>query len=611
MLAIAAACIPPMLILVGSGVDMSRAYMTQASLQSACDAGVLAGRRAQAKSGGWGTAEQAKAAKMFNFNFQSTAAAATNTSFVPTDAGNGVISGMATTTIPTVMMQMFGSTTFALTANCSAEYQISNIDVMFVLDTTGSMACLPDGTNCNSGASSKIISLKEAVRQFYYTIAAAVPGGGSTRVRFGFVPYSGTVNMKTLVAAGDIPSTYFTGSTNYQTKIANFTTINYVGTPGAPSSVDTTSTQNNNSRCNDWANAASTTTGGPPPTATTTTTYAKVSYNSSSKVCTRRETSTTISNYTQSGYKLTDYTYRQKAFDTSALRNFTAEPIVTAIGATASVPTSGSYDMVELAALTGTTDLTVSNVTWGGCLEERTTVNAAFSNNNAPSGAYDHDLTSAPTNDNTRWHPYVGQLVFDRGQASDLQTTANIGSTTEYCVPAAMKFTTVDTTNRTTVPTWLETYVGTLVARGNTYHDIGMMWGARLANRNGIMASNVTAGNLSSVSRHIIMLTDGEMAPNNNVYNAYGLEAIDNRVAPPNTNDTRLIDYHNARFLAACQSAKNMGYTIWFVGFGQALTTQMTACASSGRAFYASDTATLQDTFRHIASQVADLRLKT
>lgn len=57
---------------------------------------------------------------MFNFNFQSTAAAATNTSFVPTDAGSGVV----TTTIPTVMMKMFGIDTFALTANCSAEYPL-------------------------------------------------------------------------------------------------------------------------------------------------------------------------------------------------------------------------------------------------------------------------------------------------------------------------------------------------------------------------------------------------------------------------------------------------------------------------------------------------------
>ncbi len=103
VLAIAAVCIPPVLILVGGGVDMSRAYMTQTSLQNACDAGVLAGRRAQAKSGLWGSAEQQKAQKMFSFNFQGTSASANanTTSFTPVNDGGGVVSGTATTTIPT------------------------------------------------------------------------------------------------------------------------------------------------------------------------------------------------------------------------------------------------------------------------------------------------------------------------------------------------------------------------------------------------------------------------------------------------------------------------------------------------------------------------------
>jgi hypothetical protein len=472
------------------------------------------------------------------------------------------------------------------------------------------MADCPDGTSCSSNSSSKIAGLKEAIRQFYYTIAAAVPSGGTTRVRFGFVPYSGTVNMKTLVAAGDIPSNYFTASTNYQTKLAYFNTPKYIGTNGTSSTINTTSSQSKSSNCNNWGNASAVTTGGPAPTATTTTVYARVSYDSKTNVCTRSETTYTTT-YTQSGYKLTNYRYIQSAVDTTTFRTLAAVPVATSISSSATVPTAGYYNPVQLAALTGTTGITTSNVTWGGCVEERNTVNTLFTNNAAPSGAYDHDLASAPTNDATRWHPYIGAMMFDRGQAATLDTNSDYSSETEYCVPAAMKFTTVDTTAPTTVPSWLETFIGTLVARGNTYHDVGMTWGARLANPNGIMSANVNAGNLTSVSRHIIMLTDGLMAPNNEVYNEYGLEYIDNRVAPSGSNNTTLTDYHNARFLAACQTAKNLGYTIWFVGFGQTLTAQMTACATSGRAFYASDTAALRSTFRNIASQVADLRLKS
>ena len=42
VLGIAAATLPPLLMLVGGGIDMGRAYLTQTSLQAACDAGVLA-----------------------------------------------------------------------------------------------------------------------------------------------------------------------------------------------------------------------------------------------------------------------------------------------------------------------------------------------------------------------------------------------------------------------------------------------------------------------------------------------------------------------------------------------------------------------------------------
>src|SRR6476659_8968425 len=44
-LAIIGAALVPLAGMIGSGVDMSRAYMAKTRLQSACDAGELAGRR--------------------------------------------------------------------------------------------------------------------------------------------------------------------------------------------------------------------------------------------------------------------------------------------------------------------------------------------------------------------------------------------------------------------------------------------------------------------------------------------------------------------------------------------------------------------------------------
>jgi len=593
VLGLAAAVTPPILLLVGAGVDMGRAYLTQTTLQAACDAGVLAGRRAQAKSGTWGSAEIAKATAMFNFNFLSAGTGATGTTFTPTDAGNGVISGTASTQMPTTIMKMVNRNSFTLSTTCSAEYQISNVDVMFILDVTGSMACAPNGSNCNSGSGSKIVALKEAVRQFYYTMALAMPNNGSARLRFGFVPYAGTVNIGNLVDSGDIPSSYLTSATPYSTKLFNFDTPNF------PFTI-VSSSQPSSSACNTWANAP----------ATSTRTYSFVSY--SGGTCRRRETSTT-----QNGWRLNPtqpFTYRVATLDTSRLKTRAPVEILTGVdlpsstsnGAT--VQTRGTYDVISFASQAATATGYYSTMhTWDGCVEERDTVNSLFTNNVAPSGAFDHDVTSAPTNDATRWHPYIGRLVYNRWQRAQLDSTANYFSEQEYCVPPAMKFTTVDTSSATTVPGWLENYLGTLIARGNTYHDIGMIWGARLANPNGIMSANVNDGNLPSISRHIIMLTDGELAPNGDVYSSYGLEDIDNRVAPSGGN---LYNYHNARFTTACANARAMGYTLWFIGFGQSLTPQMQSCAP-GKAFYASNAATLNDTFRQIASQVADLRLKS
>ena len=631
VLALVAAALPPILILVGGAVDMGRAYMAQTSLQNACDAGVLAGRRAQAKSGQWTQVEIDKAKKMFDINFQATPANATGTSFVPTNPSVGVISATASTTVPTTIMKIFGTTSFPLSTSCAAEFQISNVDVMMVLDTTGSMACEPNGTNCVSGANSKIEGLKSAVRSFYSTIAAAVPSGSGARVRFAFVPYNGTVNMKNLftpaVAGGapDLSRAYLSDTTPYQTKLYLFDQPIRV-----PTTVDVSnSTFSNDSQCTTWATAASVTSG------TRTTSYTKVSWTGgSTKICVRRE-STVDTAGPISAYGLnptTPYRYASAPINTSIFKTFAAVPIATGVTTASTVPaagyTTGYYDMVTLGSLAGTTNITTTNVTWEGCIEERTTVSQMFTNNTPRTGALDHDLTSAPTTDvSTQWHPFFDQLEYHRGQIATLDTDQQFYSERErqlyntdrrgnpdpyhLCAPAAKNFAAVDTTAPNTVPAWINTYLATLVADGNTYHDIGMLWGARLANPNGINSAVVNANGLTAISRHIIFLTDGETAPNMDLYSSYGVEAIDNRIANGVDSNTSLANFHNARYTTACQTAKNMGYTIWVIGFGQSVTNEMKDCASGGRYYYATDTSSLQTTFRTIASQVADLRLKS
>ena len=83
--------------LVGSAVDMGRAYKAQRRLQSACDAGALAGRRSVGTNGFDATAQTA-AEKYFDNNFddaqQQTTAANTTRTFSSADNGN-VVTGTA------------------------------------------------------------------------------------------------------------------------------------------------------------------------------------------------------------------------------------------------------------------------------------------------------------------------------------------------------------------------------------------------------------------------------------------------------------------------------------------------------------------------------------
>jgi len=630
-LGIALATMILLVSLAGSGTDMARAYMTKTSLQNACDAGVLAGRKAMATSGTYGTSETAKANKMFNFNFNPNATNANSITFSTSGTTTGAVTGTASTVMPTVVMGIFGFKTITLTVACSAELQMASADVMFVLDTTGSMACDPNGSDCDSDSTSKIAGLRTALRDFYKTVAAAVVDKTNTRIRFGFVPYTATVNMGGLVAAGQMPTSYFADTQPFQTALANFNTPVYVGTAGSPvASTETygsniTQTNCNNYGTNTWpTNTGSPVSGGgPAPTATTSTSYSykswtKVSGSGSSALgtCVRNRSVTTTTYVTR--YQFTNWIFQAATLNVSAFKGMGNVSVVSNIASNATVPTAGTYDMPSLAALNGTTGvtgLTLSTANWDGCIEERATVqNLAM--NPVPSGATDLDIDTVPTSDTNRWKLNLNEVEWYRGSTdSTSRTETSLQSDTyrigSQCPPRARLFSDVDTSAPTVVPSWLDTYINTLVAAGSTYHDIGMIWGARLASPTGIFSSNVTLDSTKfpSVSRHIIFMTDGEMAPSTTSYSAYGMELYDNRVAPSGTSSGTLTNYHNNRFLAACSRAKNLGYTIWVIGFGTSLTTQMTTCATAGRAYYASDTTALNNTFKFIAGQVADLRI--
>ena len=152
-------------------------------------------------------------------------------------------------------------------------------------------------------------------------------------------------------------------------------------------------------------------------------------------------------------------------------------------------------------------------------------------------------------------------------------------------------------------------YADSLVPEGATYHDIGMVWGARLLSPDGIWSDNVRASpnNGGEVSRHLIFMTDGEMAPNYSIQSAWGVEYHDRRVT--DNGSTRDTERHNSRFLALCSAVKAKGIRVWVIAFAQAMTTELNTCASTDSAFTAANATQLDAAFQSIAKQVGELRV--
>ncbi|HEU4820841.1 MAG TPA: pilus assembly protein [Qipengyuania sp.] len=222
--ALTAAAVIPMIGVVGGAIDASRLYLTRSRLQAACDSAVLAGRKAMTtKTYTAGAAEDLRARAMFNFNYQDADFQTTGTSFNPAADANGRLNATAQTTVPMTLMRMFGFTTNTVSVACSADIQIPNIDIVFVLDVTGSMDWEIDGVR-------KIDALKSAAKNFYGTLAAqmAANGANAGQVRYGFVPYSQTVNGKDLfktspdTTKGELGMSHLANAMVVESRVANF-----------------------------------------------------------------------------------------------------------------------------------------------------------------------------------------------------------------------------------------------------------------------------------------------------------------------------------------------------------------------------------------------------
>jgi len=683
-LAIVGAALVPLAAMIGSGVDMSRAYMAKARLQNACDAAALAGRRIMEAETPIADVE-AEAERFFYFNFPQSGEGADATGPygtagvdpTVTSPAAGTVRVSAQTEIPTTIMGMFGFESLPLNVTCDASLNFVNTDVMLVLDTTGSMNRDVNDNNTSVDADRKITALRGAVMALYEELEPiqAQLEDADMRLRYGIVPYSSTVNVGALIRETQPNGVnYLRGDTPYQTREAHYNTAVNVPTdtpitssqtgllvnPGVQRfRTGTTDRLISNTNCTNFGNNAGFTQSGTSPTGGTFTAtgvnndadiydpdgsagpqasmpnaptgYVRYQFSRNTanwtnspanRVCDRNVTITRRSYTTRYRFSNT-YRWIQSSFDTSELREGSTTIATNTDG---TVATAGYYNERRLATsasttvtpiVTGTTASTVPGIlttsaSWNGCIEERDTTSTITGSSSLtiPSAAEDLDFDLIPNDEGSRWRPHWPAVLWGRTTSSASTTSSSsatyMGDNTDDSVACPYE--------ARRLKSWteaeLQEYVDDLAPRGYTYHDIGMIWGARMLSGEGIFAAdNPDEFNSMQVNRHIIFMTDGALTPQCSAYSAWGMERNDRRV----TNAFGCPDQyarHMRRFHMVCAAARSMGVTIWVIAFGTTLTDEMKSCASSdNHASVSTSSDDLIARFRQIGNQIGALRL--
>lgn len=194
-LAIMAAALVPIAAMIGSGLDMGRAYLAKSKLQIACDAAALAARRHMGNSA-LGQASIDEGKRFFNFNFPAGTMQATpvDLDIRASEDDASTVEVSATTNVPTTIMAMFGADQIPISVACSADQDYVHNDIMLVLDVTGSMNCQA-GTNCAIALTEQTNSRLSRLRGAAAALYRALQDAGNVRTRYGFMPYSMSINV--------------------------------------------------------------------------------------------------------------------------------------------------------------------------------------------------------------------------------------------------------------------------------------------------------------------------------------------------------------------------------------------------------------------------------
>ncbi len=170
----------PMIGLAGAGLDYARYINRMQQIQAAVDAAALEGAKVTSTSDF--TKGTTAAKSMFNANVVADTYS-TVSGITVTQSGNNLVV-TATGTVNTTLTQVFGYSTMGFTVTAQANYIQPWLEIMLVMDITGSM-----------NSSGKLTAMKNAATTMVNTLFA--DSQISPRLSMGIVPFNSQVNIGT------------------------------------------------------------------------------------------------------------------------------------------------------------------------------------------------------------------------------------------------------------------------------------------------------------------------------------------------------------------------------------------------------------------------------
>ncbi|NMW31458.1 TadE/TadG family protein [Altererythrobacter sp. RZ02] len=616
-LALVAASILPLVGLVGSGIDMGRAYLASSRLQAACDAGVLAARKSlgteAAVTGKISDKVAADGYKFFNLNFADGNYGTDSRDFTMALESDFAITGQASVNVPTSIMTVFGFDNVPVSVDCQALLSVSDLDVMMVLDVTGSMRHANDGDTL-----SRMDSMKSVIRDFHAQLETAK--NPKSEIRYGFVPYATNVNVGHLLEDSWVTTNWTYQSREIDSEQTTTTpqtvTRNWVAESGTRTPWTTESEY--------AATYVPPTSGGTGDTGGTTGGYYSCTNSVPSSTWTfANELISSETGTDENGQPTTTEYYRRTSNGTNYRQIISGDKcLIQSSTDTNYVETFESYSYEQTSSTPVyeykpiASDVTNWRTDLNGCIEERRTSEITDYDNVDITQNLDLDIDTVPTagDSDTQWRPSNPNAIYARsfdyfGNGSftpeAVKTTEGFAPTGQWwfshCPARAQKLAPMTSDE-------VDTYLATLSPFGATYHDIGMIWGGRLMSPTGLYAAENADGTNGQRARHLIFLTDGQTEPYDLAYGAYGIEGLDRRRWNPSST-LSLADTVEARFGVACAEVKKRNITVWVIAFGTYLNDAMVECAGNGQYFEAANADDLNNAFTSIARSIGDLRL--